>query len=177
MPPESNANSPEKKVTVDDNARKFIIERFDEDFLDSHNASSFILTTDWLETNEDDETKLAHKEFKNGDIQILLISKVIKDGKRTSNKEPLSQEAYEELLQTSVLHLAKERYEFDYEQDGITFSIKYDEFQNGEFCILEVDASSDEERALFDLSTFPYLAEEVTGDMRYYGYRVAETIK
>ena len=86
--PQSN---PEKKEVLDDNARKFIVEAIDPALLDSSEASSFILATDWLETSETNEKKLAHKTFDNGDIQILLIVKITKDGNRTSEKTKISE--------------------------------------------------------------------------------------
>lgn len=133
--------------------------------------------TDWQETGEDDEKKIAYKRFGNDDTQILLISKVTKDGSRTSEKQQITEKEYEELAATSVLHLEKKRHEFTYTQNAIPFSIKYDEFANGEFCMLEVDAPTEEERNAFNPSDFLNKLTEVTGDMRYYGYRVAHTLQ
>ena len=79
-------------------------------------------------------------------------------------------------MPSPTLHLEKKRYEFEYAQNGITFSVKYDEFATGKFCMLEVDAPSDEERSSFSSGDFPSTLAEVTGDMKYYGYRVAEII-
>jgi len=42
--------------------------------------------------------------------------------------------------------------------------------------MLEVDASDERERNSFSPDDFPADLEEVTGDIRYYGYRVAEII-
>ena len=169
-------NTPEKKEILDDNARKFITETIDPQFLDEHHASSFTLTTDWLETGEDNEKKLAYKEFDSGEIQILLIAKVTKDGSRTSEKEKITAAEYAELLSSSILRLEKKRYEFTYPQNGIPFSIKYDEFTDSALRILEVDAGSDEERSAFHPSGFPSGLVEVTGDINYYGYRVASAL-
>lgn len=56
------------------------------------------------------------------------------------------------------------------------FSVKYDKFADSKLSILEVDASSEERRESFDPEGFPAELEEVTSDIRYYGYRVAEVI-
>lgn len=166
-------NNPEKKEVIDDNARKFVVESIDPVFLQENDAISFVLTTDWLETGEDDEKKLAFKEFENGDIQILRIAKVIKDDNRTSMKEKITIEKYDELLGSSILRIQKKRHEFSYDQDGIRFDVKYDEFTDSTLRVLEIDASSDDERNAFDANNFPGELTEVTGDMRYYGYRVS----
>lgn len=169
-------NNPEKKETLDDNARKFTVDTLDTTFLEENNAYSFVLTVDWLETGEDDEKKVAHKKFDSGDVQILLISKVMKDGSRTSEKEAISEEDYKGLLASSVLHLEKRRYEFTYTQGSTSFAVKYDEFGEGKLRVLEVDASSEEERNSFNPSEFPVALDEVTGDMQYYGYRIASIV-
>lgn len=168
--------TPKKKETLDDNARKFIVEAIDLKFLKDNRASSFTLTVDWLETGEDNEKKIAYKKFDNGDVQILLITKVTKSGHRTSEKEKITEEQYKELLGSSILHLEKKRYEFEYTQNDVPFSIKYDEFANSRLCMLEVDASSEEERNSFNASEFPSELTEVTGDISYYGYRVATIV-
>ena len=81
----------EKKETLDDNARKFTVDTIDATYLEDNKATSFELTVDWLEIGEDHEKKVAHKKFDNGDVQILLISKVTKDGSRTSEKEAITE--------------------------------------------------------------------------------------
>lgn len=176
MPGEIPQNIPEKKETLDDNARKFVTDTIDFNFLKENEATSFILATDWLETNEDNEKKLAYKKFDNGDIQILLIAKITKDGNRTSEKTKISSEEYTNLLSSSILHLEKKRYEFTFTQNDIPFSMKYDEFTNSNLRILEVDASNDDLRDSFNSDLFPGELSEVTGDISYYGYRVADTI-
>lgn len=168
--------NPEKKETLDDNARKFIVGTLNARFLEENNASSFVLTVDWLETGKDDEKKVVHKKFDNGDVQILLISKVTKDGSRTSVKEAINEEAYKELLTSSVLHLEKKRYEFAYTQGDTPFAIKYDEFGKGKLRVLEVDAPNEEERSSFNPDEFPAALDEVTGDKQYYGYRIASIV-
>lgn len=176
MPAEISKNSPEKKEKLDDNARKFITKALDLKFLKDHSASSFTLTVDWLETGEDTEVKVAHKKFDNGEIQILLIVKTTKDGSRISEKEKITEERYQQLKASSALRLEKKRYEFEYEQNGTRFLVKYDEFADDKLNMLEVDASSEGEKESFSPNDFPTKLEEVTGDIRYYGYRVAEVI-
>jgi len=159
---------------LEDNARKFISKPLNSEFLEKNGATSFILTVDWLETGEDSETKVAYKKFDNGDVQILLITKATKNGSRTSEKENIAQERYQQLVASSTLHLEKKRYEFEYHQNNTRFSVKYDEFANGTLNIVEVDASSEEKRNTFTPGDFPVKLKEVTGDARYYGYRIAE---
>lgn len=177
MSAEIPTNTPEKNETLNDNARKFLVEPIDPQFLTDNNASSFTLIVDWLKTGEDNEKKLAYKNFDNGDIQILLISKITKDGSRTSVKEKITEEKYAELKSSSVLHLEKKRYEFTYNQNSTPFSVKYDVFAEGELRMLEVDAPSETERDSFNPTDFPTKLAEVTGDMQYYGYRVAHKLK
>lgn len=169
-------NTPKTSELLDDNARKFVVEVIDHALLEKNEVSSFTLTVDWLETGEDNEKKVAYKKFDNGDIQILLISKLTENGKRTSAKEKISEETYKELLNSSILHLEKKRHEFEYVQNNTSFSIKFDEFADGGLYILEVDAPGEEERSLFNPNDFPAKLTEVTGDTRYYGYRVADML-
>lgn len=170
---EAISGSPEKKETLDDNARKFTLQGLSPAFLRANNATSFLLTTDWLRTDEDSEEKLAYKKFEDGEVQILLITKVTNDGKRTSLKEKISEERYEELKTGSILRVEKNRFEFSCPQDGVSFSMKYDEFAGSKLRVLEVDAANDTERDLFTATNFPEKLTEVTGDLGYYGYRVA----
>lgn len=176
MPIDIPKSNPEKKEKLDDNARKFITEALESKVLEADRMSSFILTVDWLETSEDTEVKVAHKKFDNGEVQILLIAKITQDSNRVSEKEKINEERYRRLKTASILHLEKKRYEFEYDQNGISFSVKYDEFADGRLCMLEVDALSEEQRSSFDPEGFPAELKEVTGDIRYYGYRVAEVI-
>jgi CYTH domain-containing protein len=172
--PHSKIN-PEKQI-LDDNARKFICGLLDPSDLSFGEVTSFTLVTNWLETGEDNEKKLAYKIFENGDIQILLIAKVTKDGKRTTEKQKITTEEYDELLASSILCIEKTRHEFDYEHNGVLFSLKYDEFGESKPNVLEVDASTDRDRNSFDIEAFPAELTEVTGDMSYYGYRIAEHV-
>lgn len=82
--------SPERqKEVLDDNARKFITEPLSTNFLLQHGATSYVLITDWLEADESSEKKAVCKRYDNGDIQRLFITKVTKDGARTSEKRRL----------------------------------------------------------------------------------------
>lgn len=173
---ETSTPKPEKNEALDDNARKFTLEDPDSTFLDSNEVSSFVMTTDWLTTDKDSEEKLAHKKFKNGEVQILLIKKVTKDGKRTSVKEKITEEKYEKLKARSILRVEKTRYEFTYSQNDTDFSMKYDEFTNSPLRVLEVDANSDPERESFVPNDFPVLLKEVTGNLDYYGFRVSSLL-
>ena len=176
--PESKdyAGIEKQKEVLDDNARKFITPDLDASFLKENGARGFLLITDWLETCEDNEKKLAYKKFDDGVIQILLITKVTKDGRRTSEKEKISEAQYAKLICDSICHLEKMRYEFEYLQGGIAFDAKYDEFNGSTLRILEVDSQNDAERESFDPSSFPGDLSEVTGQLQYYGYRVTATV-
>ena len=176
MSAEIPTNKLENKEIIDDNARKFIVGNSERDFLNNNDVVSYDLITDWLELGEDNEKKLAYKKFDNGDVQILLISKVTKDGNRTSTKEKIDEEQYDELIKSSILHVEKKRHEFEYIQDGITFSMKFDEFTQSDLLILEADANNERDRNSFDAANFSVNLTEVTGDIRYYGYRVADVI-
>jgi len=165
-----------QKEVLDDNARKFTVGTIDPAFLEAQGASAYTLTTDWLETGSDNEKKLAYKEFGDGEVQILLIAKVTKDGSRTSEKQKITKEEYEALLGSSVLHLEKKRHEFDYVRDDVTFNVKYDEFANSPLRVLEIDAATEKERSSFDPDDFPATLSEVTGKADYYGYRVAGVV-
>lgn len=166
-------SNPEKKDALDDNARKFIVKSIDSRFLAENNATSYTLVTDWLTTDVDFEEKLAHKTFENGNIQILLISKQTTDGDRTSIKEKITTEKYTQLLGHSILRLQKERHEFIYNQNDTPFSIVYDEFTDSNLRIIEVDAANEQSRNMFSPDDFPSTLTEVTGNINYYGYRVA----
>ncbi|MET1032895.1 MAG: hypothetical protein ABWX94_00145 [Candidatus Saccharimonadales bacterium] len=169
-------STPEKSEILDDDARKFIVDGINYHFLEQISASSFTMTVDWLETNEANEKKLAHKKFDTGEVQILQISKRTVDGKRTSRKDKITEEEYEELLDASVLHLEKRRHELVYMQDNIPFSVKFDEFAGGKLCVVEVDASNEDDRQVFNPDDFPAKLTEVTGDLRYYGFRIAAIV-
>lgn len=176
MSVEIPTNTPEKKEILDDNARKFTLDALDDAYFNEHKASSFVLTVDWLETEEVTEKKVAYKQFSTGDVQILLIAKATEDGNRTTTKERISEEEYTALVAASVLHLEKKRYEFEHTQNGTVFSMKYDEFTGSNLRILEVDADDEATRNAFNPQNFPSSLHEVTGDVKYYGYRVATVL-
>jgi hypothetical protein len=169
-------STPERNELLDDNARKFVVEAIDHELLQGNGVISYSLTVDWLETDEHNEKKLAYKQFDSGDRQILLISKLAENGKRLSKKTPISEDDYNDLRNSSILHLKKRRYEFVSTQDAISFSIKFDEFAGSPLRILEVDAATERERNSFDPSRFPAGLAEVTGEISYYGYRVASLV-
>jgi len=177
MPTTTPLNTQENKETLDDNARKFIVDALDQSFLTENRASSFTLLVDWLETSVDNEKKIVHKTFDNGDVRMFLVSKVTKDSKRVAEKEKIDEQQYKALLPSSTLHLEKKRHEFDYIQNNISFSVKYDEFAGSDLRMIEVDASSDAERNSFNPSDFPATLVEVTGEIKYYGYRMAKYLK
>jgi hypothetical protein len=165
----------ENKEILKDNARKFVVRGVSQDLLKE--SKSCLLTVDWLETNENDEKKIISKEFADGDRQLLLVTKVSKDGNRVSERRKIDQSEYETLLNQAVLRVSKRRYEFKVSQNEIVYAIRYDEFLDSELRVLEVDASNDLERAKFDPVLFPAELTEVTGNLGYYGYRVADLIK
>ncbi len=162
---------------MEDNARKFIVSKVNSEFLGENGAIRALLIVDWLITEEDKEKKLVYKKFENGEIQFGLVEKIILDGSRTTKKTKLIESDYNSSLSNSTVHLEKIRYEFNYEVNGVLFSLKYDEFKNGELCMFEIDAKTEEERNSFPVHNLPFELEEVTGDMRYYGYRMAEMLK
>ncbi len=170
--------SPEvQEKILDDNARKFTLDTLDPAILEGNHASRFLMTTDWLEMGEIDETKLAHKKFDDGQVEILLITKKRdKEGKRSTTRPPVTYEQYKALLPQSLRTIKKMRYEFKYLQDGILFDIKYDEFVDSPLRILEVDADTDDQRRKFEPRLFPVRLSEVTGDLSYYGFRVVEVM-
>lgn len=176
MTSERPSNNPERREILEDNARKFVVETISSQLLQDAGPTSFTLATDWLETGEDSETKLAHKTFTDGTVQILLIAKTTKDGNRTSEKKTITNKEYTALLDSSILRIAKQRHEFTYTQYDSSFDIKYDEFEDSTLRILEVDATTEEARSAFDVTAFPAKLTEVTGNLDYYGYRVARVI-
>lgn len=167
---------PEKKEIVADNDQKFTLGTIDPHFLAEHNARSYILVTDWLETNEVDETKVAYKKFDDGKMQILLIAKVTVDGNRTAEKREISEDEYREYLKHTGIHIEKKRFEFDFVQDGVSFAMKYDEFAHSSLRVLEVGAKNPDEVASFRSKDFPYELEDVSEDTSFSGFRVAAHI-
>lgn len=175
---EKIANNPEKREGIADDARKFIVTDIDPQLLDGEDVVKFDLTIDWLETGEDDEAKIVLKEFPDGTVERILVAKVTENGKRTTNKEEMTLDEYEEekARASSVgIGIEKTRYEFRVERDGIVFDVKYDEFPNSDLRLIEVDADNEEGRKHFDPAIFLVSnLKEVTGDRGYEGYRVAD---
>jgi len=171
-------NNPEKGLIADDD-RKFIIGTIDPEFLAAHNAKSYYLVTDWLETNDDDETKLVRKIYPDGKIELLHIAKVMVDDERKSKKSLINEEKFQEYMSQNpgLPHVEKTRYEFTFIQNGITFKAKYDEFANKTLRILEIDADDADKRASFDPASFDYPLLEVSDDDNYRGYRVASVLQ
>ena len=161
---------------VEDDARKFTLKGLGADFLRQEVPFVFDLTVDWIDTSEDYETKIVRKTFGDGTVEMLRISKVVKDGKRVAVKRPITQDVYEHALEESLCRIQKRRYEFKYVQNHIIYSLKYDEFEGSELKLLEVDAPSEEERASFDSSVFPEVLTEVSDDERFTGYRIASML-
>ncbi len=166
----------EKKEVVEDNARKFVLETISPEFLAESKAIGYVLITDWIATAEDTEEKLVYKKLDSGEVQYFSIAKITRDGSRTTDKKKISEEEYKSRLPSSILRLEKKRYDFSLIQDGISFACKYDEFPQGKLRMLEVDAANEPERKQFNPDVFPFKLQEVSGDMRYYGYRVAGVV-
>lgn len=174
---ENKETQPESKMEMmDDNARKFIISNIDQEFLKKRAAVSYTLVMDWIGIDPDDDRKIVCKTFTDGQSQILLVSKITKNGNRQVEKKPITQEEYQELLKSSRTHVEKKRFEINFTQDGQSFLLKYDEIKNSQLCLLEVDAPTAEVRASFDPKKFPYLLSEVTGNSQYYASRITEVI-
>lgn len=176
LPPKLHIDPERKTETLDDNARKFTTDVIEADFLLVNDAIGFRLITDWLEIGVDTEVKLARKVYDNGQEQLLLISKITNDTARTSTKEAITTDQYQMHIASSVCHLEKMRYEFTYRQNDTLFDVKYDEFIGSSLRIVEVDAQSDAERESFTPDAFTGALQEVTGDIRFYGYRVADLV-
>ncbi len=167
---------PTNQELLEDNARKFIVKSFDNSILEEGATKSYSLETDWLEMDDATEKKLAYKKYSNGAIDILLISKATGPNGRVSQKEKITDEEYNRLLPGSVRRLVKVRHEFTHIQGDIRFEMKYDIFEGSKLQILEVDAKTDAERNGFNNNTFPGKIVEVTGDLRYYGYRIFDML-
>jgi len=173
---ETPKKNPEKKETVDDNDRKFTLPTIDAQFLADHSARSYLLVTDWIETNEADETKVAYKKFNDGSVEILLIAKVSDGDNRTAQKTPISEDEYKRYLGHTTVHVEKTRFEFEFVQDDTAFAMKYDEFTDSALRVLEVGAQTPADRTSFRPSAFPYPLKEVSDDPSFTGFRVATHI-
>lgn len=165
--------NPEKNGAVDDNDRKFTLETIDPEFLAKHNTKSYVLTTDWLETHETNETKIVCKKFDDGSIQMLLIAKTTVNGHRTADKKEISEAEYNELLKQTKVHVEKIRYELSIDQGDAHFDTKYDEFPGSSLRILEVGLDKSGKDITFKPENFAQKLVEVSNDITYTGFRVA----
>jgi hypothetical protein len=165
-----------EKQTIDDDARKFVVPRLESSVFSGSDTVSYNLIIDWIKVDGEVEQKIVRKEFQSGEVTILLVTKPTGVGNRKTDKEKISEEKYKEYLLTSKRHIEKRRYEFKIVQNGVTFLLKYDEFKGGTTRMLEVDAASAAERKLFDPSKFPSNLAEVTGNEKYYGYKMADML-
>jgi hypothetical protein len=182
LDPAAQPTPEQEKSKEADNARKFITEPLSPEFLAEHGATPFLLITDWTETGENGETKVVYKKFDNGDVQMFLISKATKDGKRTKDKKAITEVEYEQLLAASRSHVEKCRHEFTYTQNGTSFAVNYDEFAGGRLYMLDVDAKTEEGKDSFNLiefpsKDFPIKLVEVTEDKQYSGHRIFDIVQ
>ena len=174
----------EKHETVKDNDRKFILTArpLDVTFWDGYNPDrEYDMTVHWTDINDDEktETKIAHKLYDDGAVEILKIAKVKVGDDRTAKKHEVAPDDYEKSIQDPVKQLAKRRYEFAYRQNGAIFKMKYDVIEDGILCMLEVGAGVTEQGDVveFDMSAFEdYQLYEVSGDPAYEGHRIVDTI-
>lgn len=172
---ESLSQSKQEVERAPDDARKFVVHNLDSTILEGDDIVRCNFPTDWLETDENTEKKIVRKVYSDGTVQMLLIAKTTEGGKRSSEKRSLTQDEYDSLLQLAQLHVEKNRYSFNYVQKNVVFKVNYDEFVGSELRILEVDAETEAQRAMFDPEDFPAQLEEVAaGNRSYEGYRVAD---
>lgn len=166
-------NNPEKNNVVQDNDRKFTLETIDSQFLVENKIKSYLLITDWLETNEADETKIVRKIFDDGKVQTLLIAKITVNGNRTAEKKEITDGEYKEFLKQAKIRVEKNRYELSIDQNGVRFNAKYDEFVDSKLRILEVEPDTLDENKQFKPEDFAYSLHEVSDDISFTGFRVA----
>ena len=170
--------APVRATLTEDNARKFLAGPFSPKFLEQHSAIEFSLATDWLFGESACEIKAVCRKRVNAQARYHLITKFSSGANRLSHKFELAEDAYCRLIKSSCARLEKQRWEFSFLQDGVLFSLKYDRFDIGDCYVLEVDAANGQQhvRQSFHADFFPYTLEEVSGDMRYYGIRMVETL-
>lgn len=163
---------------ANDDARKFVTTSFGDAFLKRHNAETFNLTTDWLFGGDSCEIKIVCRQYSDRGDRYHLITKYADGTTRRSYKLELQEKAYLRLTKSSCAHLEKERCEFDFVQDHVPFILKLDRYGVKGYCVLEVDAASRQEadRRSFRPDRFPYELREVSGDLRYYGIRLATNL-
>jgi hypothetical protein len=167
-----------RATLTDDNARKFVTVPFSSKFLERQNAIEFSLKTDWLFGESACEIKTVCRKQFNTPARYHLITKFSNGANRLSHKLELGKDTYCRLIKSSCARLEKERWEFTLLQNGVLFSLKYDKFDVGDCYVLEVDAANGEQHArrAFRPDLFPYKLKEVSGDLKYYGIRMAETV-
>ena len=175
---ENLSPNPEVKSDAsDDNARKFVVAgSLSPEYLRDMKATGFRLTVDWLEMSDDRETKLVYKEYDDGEVQLLRITKEANEEGRRARKTPVAMDHYLEAVADSQRRVLKRRHEFKHVQHKMIFNMKYDEFEGSDLRLIEVDAPTDEERRSFDHTDFVVGLEEVSDDPHYTGYRVAEVL-
>jgi hypothetical protein len=176
---------------IDDNARKLVLLPVDPSDLAALGATTYDMEVQWTDVSDDSETKVVCKRYDDPDVEpsILRISKETVEGKRKTRKGPIS---FEDFLKTveqgdRTLHLTKRRSEFGYVQGDVEYALKYDEFKTGAradgsqrlFCMLEVEAETDEQRERFDPHAFTLaqIYAEATGSPDYTGYRIIQTLQ
>jgi len=174
-------SSPEKNKQKDD-ARKFVIDGpLSRELLDQHHAGGYNMTVDWTVIGAGSETKIACKEYDDGSFGIWRVAKVKEGASRSVEREELSLEKYAEAVSRPVKHLEKRRYEFELEQNGIRFSLKYDNIEHDILFLLEVDAATPDLRARFDAdafaATYGYGITEVSGKSEYEGHAIVDFLK
>ena len=176
---------------IDDNARKLVLLPIEASELAAMGATTYEMEVQWTDVSEDSEAKVVCKRYADPDTEpsLLRISKKTVDGRRMTQKEPISMDEFADTLRRgdTALHLSKRRSEFNYVQSGIEFALKYDEFVIGQtsdnslqlFCILEVEAGTEEEREQFEPQLFApaTIYAEATGDPNYTGYRIIQTLQ
>jgi len=182
MSAEIPTKNPEKSNGISDNDRKFVVETINPEFLGAQRSfDSYYMITDWLEANNSDETKLARKIYDDGKEKLLHIAKIGVEQDRESKKTPLTEPEYNDYLKKldqSKPHVEKRRFEFEFTQNGIEFTAKYDEFTDSTLRVLEIDAKTktDKDRSSFDPTLFDFALVEVTGIKQFYGHRIASLI-
>ena len=188
---DSPATPERKKEPADDNARKLVLLKIDAEKLTEIGAHTYDMEVQWVDTSEDSESKIVRKRnaYDETDVRTLLIAKSMVDGKRSTHREPVKYEDFSQFRKEyeGQPYLTKRRSEFMYVQDGVEYALKYDEFKIGIkpgggqrlFCMLEVDADSDEQRDKFDPGAFELaqIYAEVTGNPDYTGYRIIPTLQ
>lgn len=175
MASEIPTDKSDKREALDDNARKFIADPIEARMLEELGAKSFNLDVYWLETGEDSERKVVHKQFDDGEVMRLEVTKVRdkETGERVSKKVPIEEPDFVIAKTAAALSLKKRRHEFSFIQDGEEFLTKYDEFEGSDLHMIEIDGSNGVDRMSFDPDRFFVDLTEVTPDRRYEGYRLA----